>query len=88
LVKYSADLEAQVRNTQAQVAQLLDANQKLMLNQGIYIAKKSDPVDAALGKYLNAYPEKEKMKILFLRQSEGIYQFGQKRVFIKIDKGG
>ena len=27
------------------------------------------------------------MKILFLRESEGVYQFGQKRVYIKIWKG-
>ena len=27
------------------------------------------------------------MKILFLRESEGVYQFGQKRVYIKIGKG-
>ena len=27
------------------------------------------------------------MKILFLRESEGVYQFGQKRVYIKIEKG-
>jgi hypothetical protein len=27
------------------------------------------------------------MKILFLRESEGVYQFGSKRVYIKIGKG-
>ena len=27
------------------------------------------------------------MKIMFLRESEGVYQFGQKRVYIKIEKG-
>ena len=27
------------------------------------------------------------MKIMFLRESEGVYQFGQKRVNIKITKG-
>jgi len=27
------------------------------------------------------------MNIAFLRESEGVYQFGQKRVFIKIEKG-
>ena len=25
------------------------------------------------------------MKILFLRESEGVYQFGSKRVYIKVD---
>ncbi len=27
------------------------------------------------------------MKILFLRESEGVYLFGKKRVYIKIGKG-
>lgn len=25
---------------------------------------------------------------MFLRESEGVYQFGQKRVYIKVEKGG
>ena len=41
----------------------------------------------ALGRFLNRYPEKEKMKILFLRESEGVYRFGQRCVHIKIEKG-
>ena len=41
----------------------------------------------ALGNYLNNYPERESLKILFLRESEGVYQFGSKRVYIKIGKG-
>lgn len=40
-----------------------------------------------LAGYLNQYPEKERMKILFLRESTGVYQFGSKRVYIKIEKG-
>lgn len=27
------------------------------------------------------------MRIMFLRESEGVYIFGQKRVYIKIEKG-
>ena len=27
------------------------------------------------------------MKIMFLRESEGVYQFGQRRVHIKVEKG-
>jgi len=27
------------------------------------------------------------MQIMFLRESEGVYQFGQKRIYIKIEKG-
>ena len=25
---------------------------------------------------------------MFIRESEGVYQFGQKRVYIKVEKGG
>lgn len=37
--------------------------------------------------FLNNYPEKDQLKILFLRESEGVYQFGSRRVYIKIEKG-
>lgn len=53
----------------------------------IYHGKKDDIIDKTLEQYLNSYPEKEKLKILFLRQSEGVYQFGQKKVYMKIEKG-
>ena len=53
----------------------------------IYVPKRDDQIDLALGEFLNTYPERENMKILFLRESEGIYQFGARRVYIKIGKG-
>jgi hypothetical protein len=27
------------------------------------------------------------MKIMFLRESEGVYRFGQKRIYVKVEKG-
>ena len=59
-----------------------------MLKKSVYIPKKRDPVDEELGKYLNTYPESSGLKIMFLRESEGVYQFGQKRVYVKCEKGG
>ena len=44
-------------------------------------------IDSALGHYLNNFPERDKLKILFLRESEGVYQFGSKRVYVKVEKG-
>jgi hypothetical protein len=44
--------------------------------RAIYHAKPSDKVDSALGKALNTFPERSKLKILFLRESEGVYRFG------------
>jgi hypothetical protein len=44
--------------------------------QAIYIGHRKDKVDIVLGNFINTYPEREKMKIVFLRESEGVYQFG------------
>ena len=40
-----------------------------------------------LADFLCKYAEQNPLNILFLRESTGVYQFGQKRVFIKIEKG-
>jgi hypothetical protein len=40
-----------------------------------------------LSEFLNKYPERTKLKIMFLRETEGVYFFGKKRVYIKIEKG-
>lgn len=55
--------------------------------RAIYHAVKTDRTDKALGQILNTYPERERLKILFLRESEGVYRFGSKRVYIKVEKG-
>jgi len=38
-----------------------------------------------LAEYINNFPERQKLKILFMRESEGVYQFGTKRVAVKVD---
>lgn len=67
------------------MAELIKENYRL--KNACYISRKADKVDQALGKFINEYPEKEKMKIMFLRESEGVYQFGQKRVYVKVEHG-
>ena len=58
-----------------------------MNGQAVYIPRKHGKIDVALGSFVNNYPERDKMSIIFLRESEGVYQFGQKRVYVKIEKG-
>lgn len=52
-----------------------------------YIAHKKDKTDQALGNYINSRPEHAKCEIMFLRETEGVYKFGQKRVYVKVEKG-
>lgn len=51
----------------------------------IYVPVKGDPIDRRLAEYLNNYPEKQKLKVLFTRESEGVYKFGMRRVAIRVD---
>ena len=69
-----------------ELARLRIMNKKLRYS--VYIPKKDENVDRMLGDYINGRPENDPMKIMFLRESEGVYRFGQKRVYIKAEQGG
>lgn len=47
---------------------------------------RDDIVDKKLAEYINNYPERSKLKIMFMRESDGVYQFGSKRVCVRVDK--
>lgn len=49
------------------------------------MAKRFDRVDCALAKYLNGLGDK--LKVSFLRESDGVYRFGTKRVVLSLEKG-
>ena len=79
-------LQQGVAPLQERINQLLADIEKL--KHDTYIAHKNDVLDKHLSSYLNAYPEKEKLRIMFLRETEGVYQFGQRRVYLKCEKAG
>ena len=57
------------------------------LKHSVYIAKRQDSTDEQLCLYLNDFPEREKLKVSFIRETDGIYNFGTKRVFLKLERG-
>ena len=48
-----------------------------------YLAKPDDPVDVALSEYLNSLDDS--ILVPFTRENEGVYLFGTKRVFLKLE---
>ena len=52
----------------------------------VYIPAKGDPIDKKLAEYINNYADRAKLKIMFLRESEGVYEFGSKRVMVKVER--
>jgi len=53
------------------IKELEEENYKL--KHSVYIPKKNDNIDTALSEFINTRPEEEQMKIMFLRESEGVY---------------
>ena len=53
----------------------------------IYVPAKGDEVDMKLADFINNYPDRQKLKIMFLRESEGVYSFGSKKILIKVKNG-
>ena len=52
----------------------------------VYVPVKDDPIDKKLADYINNNTTFKKSSMLFVRESEGIYTYGKKRLFIKIQK--
>eukprot|EP01017_Pseudomicrothorax_dubius_P039145 TRINITY_DN5962_c0_g4_i1.p1 TRINITY_DN5962_c0_g4~~TRINITY_DN5962_c0_g4_i1.p1 ORF type:complete len:816 (-),score=343.55 TRINITY_DN5962_c0_g4_i1:188-2635(-) len=51
----------------------------------IYVPVKDDPIDRRLADYLNNVSDPNKLRVLFIRESEGVYQFGSKRIYVKVE---
>ena len=51
------------------------------------VPMKDDPVDQKIAEFINNYPERNKLKIMFMRDSAGVYEFGSKRVKVEIAQG-
>jgi len=51
---------------------IIDLKQKV----AIYIPQKDDPVDKILADYINNYPDRQRQKLMFLRESQGVYSYG------------
>ena len=50
----------------------------------IYYPFKGDEIDMQLADYINNYPDRSKLLVMFVRESQGVYLFGTKKVFIKV----
>ena len=56
-------------------------------NVSIYVPMKDDPVDEKVAEYLNNVTDRQKLKIMFLRESSGVYEFGTRRVEVNVKQG-
>ena len=76
----------QMKDNEAEIEQLRQYIIDLKSRIAVYIPVKGDQIDKKLAEYINNYPDRQKLKIMFMRESEGVYQFGTKRVYVKCVK--
>ena len=53
----------------------------------VYIPIMDDPVDCKLADFVNNFPDRNKLKLMFMRESAGKYEYGTKRVEIRVVQG-
>ena len=84
--KTSLELLKQLKDAEVEIETLKQYIIDLKQRIAVYIPVKEDSVDKKLAEFINNYPERSKLKIMFMRESEGVYQFGTKRVAVKVEK--
>ena len=65
-----------MRDLEAENEALKNYIMELKSRVAVYIPDKDDPIDKKIAEYINNYPDRQKLKIMFMRESEGVYQFG------------
>lgn len=56
------------------------------MKAGLYIPVKRDNVDEKLAEYINKL-DPQQIKIMFMRESSGVYEFGSRRVMVRVERG-
>jgi len=84
--KTSLELLKQLKEAEAENDTLKQYIVELKSQIAVYIPVRDDSIDRRLAEFINNYPERAKLKIMFMRESEGVYQFGTKRVAVKVEK--
>ena len=83
--KKSLEILTKLKDTELEMETLKQYIIDLKGRIAVYIPVKDDTIDLRLAEYINNYPERAKLKIMFMRESEGIYQFGTKKIYVRVD---
>jgi len=83
----SLELLKNLKEAEIEIDTLKEYIVELKSRVAVYIPIKEDNVDSRLAEYINNYPDRSRLKIMFMRESEGIYQFGTKKIYVRVEKG-
>ena len=84
--KRSLDALKAMRDLEVENSTLREYIIDLKAKVAVYVPVKTDPIDVRIADYFNNYPDRSKVKIMFMRESSGVYHFGSKRVNVRVEK--
>ena len=82
----SLELLTSCRDLEAETETLKQYIIDLKSRIAVYIPVKGDEIDKKLAEYINNYPDRQRLKIMFMRESSGVYEFGSRRVMVKVER--
>ena len=82
----SLDLLKRVRDLELEADTLKNYIIDLKARVAVYVPVKGDSVDLKVAEFVNNYPDRNKLKVMFMRESSGVYSFGSKRVNVRVEK--
>ena len=85
--KTAVELLNQLKEADSEIESLKDYIKMLKNQFAQYVPVKGDAVDEALAEYINSQEDKSSMKVMFIRINPGIYQFGSKKICVKVEQG-
>ena len=81
------ELLAKLKEADIEIETLKEFILRLKSMTAQYVPVKGDAVDEALAEYINTMEDKSKLKVMFIRVNPGVYQFGSKKICIKVEQG-
>jgi hypothetical protein len=69
----SIDILKHLKNAEFEIETLKQYIIDLKSRIAVYIPVKNDAIDKKLAEYINNFPDRQKLKIMFMRESDGVY---------------
>jgi len=80
------DMMAEIEAMRAEIETYRNYIIDLKARIAVYIPVKDDVIDKRIAEYINNYPDRQNLKVMFMRESQGVYQFGSKRIIVRVEK--
>ena len=81
---HSLELVKHLKIAEDEIEELKSYISDMSSRIAVYLPLKNNEIDKKIAARLNRFPDQQRLKIIFLRESEGVYEFGNKRVKVKV----